>query len=94
MDVRTVISSHSFQVTHADIRLVSSQTTTVNLNIEVDNMLLEGDSHYNNLSMHIHTKISQLYSFKFIFTDLKLHQIIKGLNPHTVETETVICIFD
>lgn len=90
MDVRTVICSHSSQVTHADIRLVSSNFITINLNIEVGNTSLESDSQHTSLCAEIHTKIPQLYTFKFIFTELKLHKIIKASNTQPGETETII----
>lgn len=60
MDVRTVICSHSSQVTHADIRLVSSHTVAINLNIEVGNTSLVS---YIHLSVQKFTLEFQ----KFIF---------------------------
>lgn len=56
IEVRTVISLRSFQVTHVDTQLVSSQTKTTNLT-QVGNTLLESDSHhYTSFCAAVHTK--------------------------------------
>lgn len=55
------LRAFSFQVTHADTQLVSSQTKTANLNIEVGNTLLETESHYyTSFYVEIHTETLQL----------------------------------
>jgi len=89
MEVRTVISSHSFQVTHADTQLVSSQLRLLTW-IITSNTLLESDSHYYTVNLSVGALCRHLQLHVYFSLIVKMTGSVETYHSfHLLKTVTI-----